>query len=351
MTTSSPPRSAPSVPASNILLDLSRSVSMIGKLQRQAHEQPEGDGIVFDRAVISWRQYFDLVLHLAQEMSDRGIGKGDRVAAVLTNRPEFLIATLAANAVGAIIVPINFRLAAGEIAYVIDNVDPALLLVESFTQDVATSALLETKSAPALLDCDSRDLLALDAYENGPLPLDEIIVADAKDDFVILHTSGTTGNPKGAVLSNLTVYSAAIQNAARWGTNPGEGVVMLAPPLFHVGSFLSAQNALAAGAAALVVPSSGFDAARTLETMKRDAVTAAFMIPQQWSMLCDIIEQDGNAGLAITHASWGGAPATEKLLTRMAQCMPEALINRRHSCITALRRFAAENRLSRQAHL
>src|SRR5699024_8970159 len=119
--------------------------------------------------------------------------------------------------------------------------------------------------------------------------------------------------PKGAVLSNLTVYSAAIQNATRWNTSPGEGVVMLAPPLFHVGSFLSAQNALAAGAAALVVPSSGFDAKRTLETMRRDAVTAAFMIPQQWSMLCDLLEEEGSKGLAITHVSWGGAPATEKL--------------------------------------
>lgn len=309
-----------------ILLDLSRSVSMLGKLQRHAHELPEHNGILFEGRLISWREYWDLVLFFAQELRDLGVGKGDRVAAVLTNRPELLIATLAANALGAIIVPINFRLAAGEIAFIIDNVDPAVLLVEAPTQEVTTLALLETTSQPTLIDCEARDLLDLQAYPNDSLPLDDIVIANPADDFVILHTSGTTGNPKGAVLSNLTVYSAAIQNATRWSTNPGEGVVMLAPPLFHVGSFLSSQNALAAGAAALVVPSSGFDAEHTIAMMRRDAVTAAFMIPQQWSMLCDIIEREGNDGLSITHPSWGGAPATEKLLTRMAQCMPNAQI-------------------------
>ncbi|WP_236863580.1 AMP-binding protein [Brevibacterium daeguense] len=314
-----------SVPTDH-LLDLSRSVSMTGKLLRHAHEIPDQHAVVFRGDGITWSTYADLVLRMAQHLRDRGVGRGDRVAVVLTNRPEFLVVTAAADAIGAIIVPVNFRLTGSEIAYIVDMVDPVVLFTESGTHQLAVHALGETTSQPALVDCDEVDLLTPSSYPAGPLEVSDIVIPDPHDDFVILHTSGTTGHPKGAVLSNLTVFSAAVQNAARWGANSDSGVIMLAPPLFHIGSFASSQAALAGGAAALVIPSAGFDPEQALHNMKTSAVTAAFMVPQQWSLICDIIERTGSEGLAITHASWGGAPATEKLLTRMAACMPDAEI-------------------------
>src|SRR5690625_7648738 len=92
--------------------------------------------------------------------------------------------------------------------------------------------------------------------------------------------------------------------------------------MFHIGTFLASHAALVGGSTALVVPSAGFDPNQTLETMKRFAVTAAFMVPQQWQMLCAEIERVGGEGLALTHANWGGAPASEKLLERMKANLP-----------------------------
>src|SRR5699024_12819581 len=72
----------------------------------------------------------------------------------------------------------------------------------------------------------------------------------------------------------------------------------------------------------LGVPGTAFDPTQTLEAMKRVAVTAASMVPQQWQMLCAEIERVGGEGLALTHANWGGAPASEKLLERMKANLP-----------------------------
>ncbi|MEV0983555.1 AMP-binding protein [Brevibacterium sp. NPDC049920] len=306
-------------------LALSRSPSLVGKLLRHAHEIPDAVAIRYRDEETSWRECADSVLALAVDFRRRGIRTGDRVAVLTTNRPEFLLTAAAAAALGAIIVPINFRLSAGEIACIVDSTDPQLLVTEPATAEQARDAPATTDSAPVVLECGSEEFRTA-ATSADRLPVEDLFVPAGTDDFVILHTSGTTGNPKGAVLSCLTVFSSAIQNSARWGVEPGGGVIMLAPPLFHIGSFMSFLSALARGATALVIPSAGFDPAATLTTMKRSAVSAAFMVPQQWQLLCEEIERSGGEGLAITHANWGGAPASEKLLLRMAECMPDAAI-------------------------
>jgi len=315
---------------------LSRSPSLIGRLLRHAHEVPHRPALRFEGQETSWAAHLDAVLRTAHDLRDRGVRSGDRVALLLTNRPEFLTVTHAAAAIGAITVPVNFRLTAAEVAYIVQHSSPRVLVTEPSTRALASTALAQPSSAtdssstgteadqPSVLDCAEGWLPEVTAA-GPPLDVDDIHVPHDDDDYAILYTSGTTGRPKGAVLTHLNLYSGGVQNGLRWGADD-TGTVMLAPPLFHIGSFMSAHAALAAGAAGLVIPSAGFDAATTLATMKNDDVTSAFMIPQQWHLLCDEIERLGGEGLQLTHASWGGAPATEKLLRRMASCMPNAQI-------------------------
>ena len=195
-------------------LALSRSPSLVGKLLRHAHEIPDAVAIRYRDEETSWRECADSVLALAVDFRRRGIRTGDRVAVLTTNRPEFLLTAAAAAALGAIIVPINFRLSAGEIACIVDSTDPQLLVTEPATAEQARDAPATTDSAPVVLECGSEEFRTA-ATSADRLPVEDLFVPAGTDDFVILHTSGTTGNPKGAVLSCLTVFSSAIQNSAR----------------------------------------------------------------------------------------------------------------------------------------
>lgn len=303
-------------------LELSQAPSVPARIDGHAHEAPQATAVSFNGHDMNWETFAELVRYCAKSLKERGIEQGDRVALLLTNRPEFLIVTSAAAAIGAISVPINFRLAAGEVTYILDNVTPKLLYVEQQTAKLAEAAATNAATHPEVIDCDTADLLEATSYPAGKLDDAELFIPEAGDDFAIIHTSGTTGNPKGAVISHGSISMCASKVASRWGLRRGEGVVMLAPPLFHIGTFLASHGALVGGSTSLVVPSTGFDPVQTLETMKRFAVTAAFMVPQQWQMLCAEIERVGGEGLALTHANWGGAPASEKLLERMKANLP-----------------------------
>ena len=322
---------------------LSRSPSVIGRLLRHAHQIPDRPAYRFEGTATTWADHVQAVLRAAADLRDRGVGPGDRVAVLMTNRPEFLTVVQATVALGAITVPVNFRLSAGEVAYILGHSTPRLLVSEPTTHDLALAAVAQlggdgqtdpagasavgvsaaTTDRPVVLE--STAWLANVTANGAALDADDVFVPRGEDDYAILYTSGTTGRPKGAVLTHLNVYSGGLQSGARWNADETR-TIMLAPPLFHVGSFMGMHSALVAGACALVIPSAGFDAATTLATMREHDVTSAFMVPQQWHLICDEIERNGNDGLTLSLANWGGAPANEKLLLRMSDCLPGAQI-------------------------
>ncbi|WP_349827644.1 AMP-binding protein [Brevibacterium litoralis] len=309
------------------LMALATSPSPVARMLRHAHQIPEDAAIRYRGGTTSWSALAHQVLDCAAWMRARGVGAGDRIALVLTNRADYIVLTLAASALGAITVPVNFRLTSGEVAYIVDRTRPVLVFCEEPTREVTRKAL--GQGASTLHDVDESPVDTGDLAAGAPLAPEEVFVPTSADDFCILHTSGTTGHPKGAVLSYGTVYSSGNRNAARWTLGEGPSTAMLASPMFHVGAFMSFLTTVMGGATALVVPSAGFDPAATLQLMKSEQVTAAFLVPQQWQLVCDAIAaqgEAGRAGLTIQHPNWGGAPASPTLLQQMKELMPDAQI-------------------------
>src|SRR5699024_9293963 len=118
-----------------------------------------------------------------------------RVALVAGNSAEFPIAVYAVNYLGAIIVPVNFRLAAGEIAFILGDCEPTVVITDAAHTEVARTAVAESDRQAELVGLS--DLTAPGRHDEIPDP----VLCDTDDDQAIMYTSGTTGRPKGAVLT------------------------------------------------------------------------------------------------------------------------------------------------------
>ena len=110
--------------------DARRRNHWVSHIARHAHEKPGGVYLRFEGGSVTWAQIHERVSGLAAALRERGSASGDRVAIMMTNRAEFLETMFAANAIGAIVVPVNFRLAPDEIAYILTDSGASLLVVE-----------------------------------------------------------------------------------------------------------------------------------------------------------------------------------------------------------------------------
>ena len=306
---------APDVGAAE--LELSRTNTPISWLLRHAHELPDHVALRFEGETTTYTELLERVRSTAGVLAELGVKRGDRVILLSPNRSEFVDTTLAVLYLGAILVPVNFRLAAGEVSYLIDNAEPTVIVVDGELLTLGLDALRSHGS--------DIPVVSLDARTDGGLSLRDLTSASTPapvamghtDDAAIMYTSGTTGRPKGAVLTHGNFSSSALRTAKAWGIDDSD-TLMVASPLFHIAAFCSYLGHLVVGAGALIMPSRAFDATEILDAMEREGVTTTFLVPAQWQLLCDE-PRVGERDLRLRYMSWGAAPATEALLRRMMQ--------------------------------
>ncbi|WP_246677213.1 MULTISPECIES: AMP-binding protein [unclassified Mesorhizobium] len=201
-----------------------------------------------DRA-ISYGALNERVNRLASALVRSGVATGDRVAIVSENRPEYIEIVLACAKIGAIAACQNWRQAAPELAHCLRLVEPRLIFASPRFGE-ATPAL--GLSYPQILFGDDYErLVGSGSPEEAP------ISASAEDGLLILYTSGTTGLPKGAVISHRAIIARALVMMADWAIRPSDGSIAWSP-LFHMAAADPAFAALCHGAPVYIVD--GFDA-------------------------------------------------------------------------------------------
>ncbi len=156
---------------------------------------------------------------------------------------------------------------------------------------------------------------------------DAIPTVDVPEDApaLIMYTSGTTGRPKGAVLTHMNLLSESVVLIRAYQLMEADEVNLVASPMFHIGAIGSIAPLMLIGGTMVILPSGAFDAPSVLRLLEEERVTSAFLVPSQWQLLVDddsVAERDLSR---LRTTSWGAAPATQKLLTRMADVFPEAL--------------------------
>lgn len=205
--------------------------------------------LVVDGAEITYGHLAELVAATVRGLAGRGIGHGDRVAVLAKNSLEYVQLYFATAEIGAILVPLNFWHRAGEHAYTIGDAEPALLFVEEQYAEVIAAA---GPAAPVLrIPGPDNDRADWDAFLAAGVEPPGTPVAET-DPHMILYTSGTTGRPKGAVLSHRRTVDDALAMATVLRAHDRDVFMNYFPP-FHVGNWDHMKPFLLVGATVILL--------------------------------------------------------------------------------------------------
>ena len=266
---------------------------------------------------MDYATFANLSARLAGGLTDKlKVKSGDRVAFLGENCPEMLLLLFACARLGAIFLPINWRLANPEIIYILRNSGANHLIHDSKRNNAAVSA----SSSISGLCC-----VCVDRFENTvpsffditnqpPSPENDSIVPE--DPVLLIYTSGTTGKPKGALLTQSALSWNAMNSTDMHKLNQNDRV-LTAIPMFHVGG-LNIQTLPALRVGATVILHRGFDPASILRTIKTKKVTLTVLVPSQMQSL-------------VTHASWAKSDLKSlRMITTGSTIVPISLIENWH---------------------
>ena len=307
---------------------LARRQNWTNQLARHALMQPDATALRFLGHTTTWADLDRRVSALAGALSRRGVGFGDRVLILMLNRTEFIESFLAANKLGAIAVPVNFRMTPPEIAFLVSDCDAKVMIAESVLANVAI----------AVRDLDpnlATVVVAGSATEEGVLGYDDLLdevgepapPVDIPNDSpaLIMYTSGTTGRPKGAVLTHANLAGQAMTNLFTTGADINNDVGFIGVPLFHIAGVGNMITGLLLGLPTVVYPLGSFDPGALLDVLEAEKVTAIFLVPAQWQAVC-AAQHANPRELRLRVLSWGAAPASDSLLRDMSETFPGSQI-------------------------
>lgn len=307
---------------------LARRQNWVNQLERHAMMQPDAPALRFVGNTMTWADLRRRVAALAGALSGRRVGFGDRVMILMLNRTEFVESVLAANMIGAIAVPLNFRLTPTEIAVLVEDCVAHVMLTEAALAPVAIGVrniqpLLSVIVVAGGSSQDSvfgyEDLLneAGDVHEPVDIPNDS--------PALIMYTSGTTGRPKGAVLTHANLTGQAMTALYTSGANINSDVGFVGVPLFHIAGIGNMLTGLLLGLPTVIYPLGAFDPGQLLDVLEAEKVTGIFLVPAQWQAVCTE-QQARPRDLRLRVLSWGAAPAPDALLRQMSATFPETQI-------------------------
>ena len=256
---------------------------------------------------------------LAGALWRRGVRRGDRVAMLALNCPEFVEVLLATAKLGAITVPVNFRLTADEVRYVLTDSGASVLLYSSQLAAVAKAAA-DGLAVHTLTEIPS----ASDRAGGGSSEFEELVASGsdgfaeqdvaADDVAVIMYTSGTTGFPKGAMLTHSNLLWQAIHAMGGMGDGLSRyDVTVTAAPLFHIGGLgVYTLPLLYLGGASVILE--GFDPAQVIAAIAEHKATVMFLVPAMWVALSRCPELDRPDLTPPRQSIVGGAPSPLPML-------------------------------------
>ncbi|HZZ32252.1 MAG TPA: class I adenylate-forming enzyme family protein [Phenylobacterium sp.] len=306
--------------------------------------------LVYEDERVSFEAFYRAVAALAAELARQGVVKGDRVAVIMRNIPEWVVAFYAAASLGAVVTPLNAWWTGPELQYGLTDSGTKVALVDAERYERLTEHLPNCPELARVYVCRAREEIAhplvtkledvIGAPEvygelaDGPLPPAQI---GPDDDATIFYTSGTTGKPKGALATqrgvNSNIFTAGAAGARpflRKGEAPPapdpkgpQRSSLISVPFFHVTGCMAVLNPSLFGGAKLVMMHK-WDVIRAFELIEREKIQQAGGVP---TIAWQLIEHPARANYDLSSleaVAYGGAPSAPELVRRLRETFPKS---------------------------
>lgn len=302
-------------------------MSLRHMLALAAEKVPDEEAIVEGPVRLTYREWIERIYALADAFTRAGIERGDRVAYLMRNTIDHATVFFGLQSIGAVAVPINFRSKANGITYIIEDTDARMFV----TDDPELKARLAT-DVPRKL----RWIVACEEEIEGTERLEDVIAAgalrepadhiDADDLSGILYTSGTTGQPKGVVITHRGVIGRILTYTMSGGPLYGSGVRSLgAAPLYHtVGLHMVLCRTVFLNGTYFPVREIGGRSA--LELIQNEQLTLILGSPTLYHMLVEANRDHGFDLRSVNHISYGSAAMPPSLLAAIREHFPSASV-------------------------
>jgi acyl-CoA synthetase (AMP-forming)/AMP-acid ligase II len=289
-------------------MDIGRSVTV------HAKRNPNKLAVIYENETYTYKEINKEVNRVANSFLSVGMKKGDKIALMMKNSPLFFIAYFAIMKVGAIAVPINFRLATPEVAHILKDSEVRICLYDEEYRSLIAEASTDCPLLQRTINVGDGSQNRHDSYVSFLSLNDQEpnVYVDDKDDCQILYTSGTTGRPKGVLFDHHRVFQVGVCVMGMMMINHSD-VMLHTAPLFHCAQLnLCMLPATYVGATQVIHKE--FRAEKVLEDIERYRVSFFFGVPTMYNFLLHAPNANKYDVSSVTRCAYGAAPMPPTLI-------------------------------------
>lgn len=282
---------------------------------------PDQEILVFGDRRWTYGQLWQRVQQIGNALRSVGVGPGDRVAVLQTNSDDYVATYFATALIGGVFVPVNYRAKPIELKHILSTARTKVLLtgdryaplVESLRAGLPTIETYVALESPLPGMVHFPELLERVGGEC------EEAVIDDSETTILMYTSGTTSLPKGVMLTH-NEFTAYVCNNVEMADGTPRGTALLSAPLYHIAGATNIMTSLFTGRRLAVLPQ--FEPAEWLETVQREQVTHAFLVPTMMKMIIDHPRFHAYDLGSLTNISYGGAAMPFPVIRRAIELFP-----------------------------
>ena len=286
---------------------------------RMAHAIPTREALAYPERNrrLTYEEWNRRINRLANALQAEGVERGDKVASVTMNGTEPVTTYFAALKLGAVYVPLNFRLAKSEITYILDDSDSVVCIYDEELEDQMPS--LNNLEYVVVGDGDHESYESFLAADDG----EPMSTVEEDDDAIILYTSGTTGRPKGVVHSHASIQLVTMSFAMLYQYDRERALVIT--PLYHgSGIHVHLVPILYTEGTGIIIRD--FTPQRALELTESEDISSLFGVPAQYNAMLQ--QETGQYDLSsLEKAGYGGAPMAREVVLEVSDTLTDQLYN------------------------